>query len=265
MASIPASHTRPLDAASMSLTVLLCLTWGFNQPIIKLAILEGVPPLMQCAIRSALGMLIVLGIMRWRGLPVLKRDGTLTAGVVAGILFGLEFLLIYRGLIYTAASRATLFIYLAPFFVVLGSRWLFPGARRRGLGRGRAGDQGELAGAHLAGEDAALPGRGLRADRRRRRLGVRRADHRHAVGGRARLARLPDGRARHHVQPVVRPDREVLGEQAFRLHLPDPAVRGGGRPLRAGRAFDPGFCRGRGPGCGRPDTRQPAPIGLYEA
>src|ERR1044072_8459561 len=131
MASIPASHTRPLDAASMALTVLLCLTWGFNQPIIKLAILEGVPPLMQCEIRSALGMLIVLGIMRWPALPVLKRDGTLTAGVVAGILFGLEFLLIYRGLVYTAASRATLFIYLAPFFVVLGARIVLPGGRFR--------------------------------------------------------------------------------------------------------------------------------------
>jgi len=57
------------------------------------------------------------------------RDGTLAAGVVCGLLFGVEFLLIYRGLIYTAASRATLFIYLAPFFVALGSRWLFPGDR----------------------------------------------------------------------------------------------------------------------------------------
>ena len=129
MTSVPASHTRPLDAASMALTVLLCLTWGFNQPIIKLAILEGIPPLIQCAIRSGLGMLIVLGIMRARGLPVLARDGTLTAGLVAGVLFGVEFLLIYRGLIYTAASRATLFIYLAPFFVALGSRWLFPSDR----------------------------------------------------------------------------------------------------------------------------------------
>jgi drug/metabolite transporter (DMT)-like permease len=127
--SIPASHTRPLDAAGMALTVVLCLAWGFNQPMVKLAIVEGVPPLSQCAIRSALGMLIVLGIMRWRGLPVLARDGTLTAGLVAGVLFGVEFLLIYRGLVYTAASRAVLFIYLAPFFVVLGSRWLFPGDR----------------------------------------------------------------------------------------------------------------------------------------
>jgi drug/metabolite transporter (DMT)-like permease len=125
------SHIRPLDAAGMAITVFLCVTWGFNQPAIKLAILEGVPPLLQCAIRSGLGMLIVLGIMRARGLPVMARDGTLAAGVAVGILFGLEFLLIYRGLIYTTASRATLFIYLAPFFVVLGARWLFPGDRFR--------------------------------------------------------------------------------------------------------------------------------------
>ena len=38
MTAIPASHTRPLDAASMALVVLICLTWGFNQPAIKLAI-----------------------------------------------------------------------------------------------------------------------------------------------------------------------------------------------------------------------------------
>jgi drug/metabolite transporter (DMT)-like permease len=129
MTSVPSSHTRPLDAASMVLVVFLCLTWGFNQPIIKLAILEGVPPLTQCAIRSTLATFIVLGVMRLRGLPITARDGTLAAGIVAGLLFGFEFLLIYRGLIYTAASRATLFIYLAPFFVVIGSRWLFPSDR----------------------------------------------------------------------------------------------------------------------------------------
>ena len=129
MTDIPASHTRPLDAASMALVVILCLTWGFNQPAIKLAILGGVPPLIQCAIRSSLAILIVLGVMRFRGLPITARDGTLTAGLVAGVLFGVEFLLIYRGLLYTAASRATLFIYLAPFFVVLGARIFLPGDR----------------------------------------------------------------------------------------------------------------------------------------
>jgi drug/metabolite transporter (DMT)-like permease len=128
MSAIPESHVRPLDAASMALVVLICFTWGFNQPAIKLA-LHDIPPLIQCAIRSTLATFIVLGLMRLRGLPIAARDGTLVAGVVAGALFGFEFLLIYRGLLYTTASRAVLFIYLAPFFVVLGARWLFPGDR----------------------------------------------------------------------------------------------------------------------------------------
>jgi drug/metabolite transporter (DMT)-like permease len=85
--------------------------------------------LIQCTIRTAAATLIVLAIMRWRGLPIAARDGTLIAGLVAGALFGLEFLLIYRGLIYTTASRAVLFIYLAPFFVVLGARLFLPGDR----------------------------------------------------------------------------------------------------------------------------------------
>src|SRR4029078_3643764 len=95
---------------------------------IKLAI-HDVPPLTQCAIRSALATLIVLGVMRLRGVPITPRDVSLAAGLVAGVLFGLEFLLIYRGLLYTTASRAVLFIYLAPFFVVIGARWFFPGDR----------------------------------------------------------------------------------------------------------------------------------------
>jgi drug/metabolite transporter (DMT)-like permease len=121
-------HSRPLDAAGMALTVLLCSIWGFNQVAIKLAIAE-VPPLTQCAIRTALGTLIVLGWMRMRGLPLAARDGTLVPGLAAGALFGLEFLLIYRGLLYTTASRAVLFVYLAPFFVVLGARIFLPADR----------------------------------------------------------------------------------------------------------------------------------------
>lgn len=128
MTAIPAGQARPLDAASMALVVLLCVTWGLNQPVIKLAI-HDVPPLIQCAIRSSLAIPIVLIWMRLRGLPLAERDGTLIPGLAAGLLFGLEFLLIYRGLLYTTASRATLFIYLAPFFVVLGARVFLPGDR----------------------------------------------------------------------------------------------------------------------------------------
>jgi drug/metabolite transporter (DMT)-like permease len=128
MTDAPAHHVRPLDAAGMALVVMLCMIWGFNQPAIKLAI-HDVPPLIQCAIRTSLAIPIVLLWMRWRGLPLFSHDRTLWPGLAAGLLFGLEFLLIYRGLLYTTASRAVLFIYLAPFFVVLGARIFLPGDR----------------------------------------------------------------------------------------------------------------------------------------
>ena len=128
MSDAPAHHSRPLDLAAMAMVVVLCVTWGFNQVAVKLA-LHDIPPLTQCAIRTALATPIVMLWMRFKGLPIFGRDGTLVPGLIAGALFGLEFLLIYRGLLYTAASRATLFVYLAPFFVVLGARIVLPGDR----------------------------------------------------------------------------------------------------------------------------------------
>jgi drug/metabolite transporter (DMT)-like permease len=119
---------RPLDAFAVSLTIALCLSWGFNQVAVKLA-LPDIPPLIQSATRSTGAALIVGAWARLKGIPLLDRDRTLLPGIIAGVLFGTEFLLIYRGLLWTTASRAVLFIYLAPFFVVLGARWLLPGDR----------------------------------------------------------------------------------------------------------------------------------------
>jgi drug/metabolite transporter (DMT)-like permease len=119
-------QSRPLDALAIAVTVGLCLTWGFNQVAIKLAI-NDIPPLIQAAARSAVAALCVAAYAQLRGIPLFKRDGTAKAGVAAGILFALEFLLVYRGLMWTTATRAVLFLYTAPFFVVVGSRLFIPG------------------------------------------------------------------------------------------------------------------------------------------
>ena len=108
--------------------VALCLCWGFNQVAVKLAI-HDIPPLTQSAARSLIAAFIVAVWARAQKVPLLKRDDTLLAGIAAGSLFALEFLLIYRGLIWTTATRAVLFIYLAPFFVVIASRWVLPSDR----------------------------------------------------------------------------------------------------------------------------------------
>ncbi|MGC2043477.1 MAG: DMT family transporter [Pseudolabrys sp.] len=122
------STTRPLDALAASIVVVLCLSWGFNQVATKLAI-NDIPPLTQAAVRSAVAAVLISAWCRLRGIALLRRDGTLWFGVAAGLLFATEFILIFQGLLYTTASRATLFIYLAPFFVVLGARIVLPADR----------------------------------------------------------------------------------------------------------------------------------------
>jgi drug/metabolite transporter (DMT)-like permease len=100
--------------------LVLCLSWGFNQIAVKLA-LPDIPPLLQATLRSACALPVLLLIARARGVKLFSADGTLGAGLFAGLLFGVEFVLVYRGLLLTSASRAVVFLYTAPFFVALGS------------------------------------------------------------------------------------------------------------------------------------------------
>jgi len=121
MKSPPSSSTeRPLNASAIALVLLLCLTWGFNQVAVKL-VLPDIPPLTQAGLRSFGGLIIILLVARWRRVPLLMRDGTLAAGLFAGVLFGIEFIFLYCGLVWTTASRAVVFLYTSPFFVALGS------------------------------------------------------------------------------------------------------------------------------------------------
>jgi drug/metabolite transporter (DMT)-like permease len=114
------SAGRPLSAGAIALMLMLCLSWGFNQIAVKLA-LPDVPPMLQAMIRSCGALPVILCIGWLRGVKFFRRDGTLGAGLFAGLLFGIEFVLIYRGLLLTSASRAVVFLYTAPFFVALGS------------------------------------------------------------------------------------------------------------------------------------------------
>jgi len=125
-----------LDALAIVSVVVCCLLWGLNQVAAKFALAE-VAPLWQATIRSFGGALLVWGWSRYRGIALFGRDGSLPGGLLAGALFGAEFLCIFIGLQFTTASRMVVFIYISPFVVALGmpfiaraeqlSRWQMAG------------------------------------------------------------------------------------------------------------------------------------------
>lgn len=148
---------KALDGRAFSLMLALTALWGFQQVAIKLTA-PDVSLVMQAALRTVLAAVLLLAWARWRGVALFSRDGTLAAGVGAGLLFGGEFVFIYGGLEHTAASRMVVFIYLAPIVTALGLHWRVPGER---LARGQwAGVLLAFAGVALAFGDGFLAARG---------------------------------------------------------------------------------------------------------
>jgi len=121
---------RPLDGTAIGLMVTLCAAWGLQQVVIKVtAPLMGA--VLQAGVRSAVAALLVFGFAAWRGTPIWRRDGTLSAGLLAGLLFGAEFFCIFVGLGHTTASRMAVFLYTAPIFTALGLHFTVTGERLR--------------------------------------------------------------------------------------------------------------------------------------
>ncbi len=108
-----------LDLLAVLVLLSCCAIWGLSQVAAKVTLTQ-VPPLLQSGLRSVGAALLLLLWSRWRGLSVFGSDGTGRAGLLAGVLFAVEFGCIFVGLQFTTASRMSVFLYLAPFVVALG-------------------------------------------------------------------------------------------------------------------------------------------------
>jgi drug/metabolite transporter (DMT)-like permease len=121
-----------LDSLAIGLLIACCAFWGLQQILIKTTVAE-VPPMWQATIRMVGATALLWLWCVWRRVPLFERDGTLWPGLLAGLLFSGEFAGIYLGLQHTSASRLTVFLYTAPFWVsLLLPRWV-PAERLRGF------------------------------------------------------------------------------------------------------------------------------------
>ena len=119
---------KALDGQAIVLMVLLCLVWGLQQVVLK-ATAADIAPTLQIGLRSGVAALLVGLVMVARGERMRVADGTWRPGVVVGLLFGFEFLLVGEGLRHTSASHMVVFLYTAPVFAALGLHWKLPAER----------------------------------------------------------------------------------------------------------------------------------------
>lgn len=123
---------RPaIDAFATGLMIALTFSWGLNQVAIKISN-GGFNPVLATVLRAVIAALCVYAWCRLRGIPLSIRDGTLRPGILAGVLFGAEFVLLFFGLDYTTATRSVLMLNTMPFWTLVGAH-LFLGDRITGM------------------------------------------------------------------------------------------------------------------------------------
>ncbi|MFY3383540.1 DMT family transporter [Paracidovorax sp. MALMAid1276] len=124
-----------LDSLAVALLLACCMFWGFQQVLVKATVGE-VAPVFQAFVRFAIATVAVAAWCAWRGVRLWDGaqdpPGALRAGLLAGALFAGEFACIYVGLQFTTASRLTVFLYSAPFWVALLLPRFVPAERLHG-------------------------------------------------------------------------------------------------------------------------------------
>jgi len=117
-----------IDASGALVLVLFSGVLGLNQALVK--IMNGaLQPVFQAGLRSVLAIIPVLLIALYLKRRLSISDGSLVPGILSGLLFAIEFLLLFLALEYTSVARASIFFYTMPFWLAIAAHFLIPGDR----------------------------------------------------------------------------------------------------------------------------------------
>ena len=122
MKSFASLYRTQLGWKIIVLLMLITMTWGANMAFVKLAT-RDIAPLFMAGIRSLVAALCLCIWMKSRGMVLFASRTIVLHGVVAGLLFGIEFGLMFVGLKYTLASRGSVILYVAPFAAAVGAHF----------------------------------------------------------------------------------------------------------------------------------------------
>lgn len=156
---------RPVDTRGAIALIGFAALLAFNQVVVKVTG-GGFEPVFQAALRSVGASLVVLAWILTFGVPLRIGRRVLPWGILAGVIFAVEFLCLFTALDTITVARSSVIFYSMPVWMALASHFLLPGERLTrirslGLVLAMAGVAAALftrpeGGAHLGGDLLAL-------------------------------------------------------------------------------------------------------------
>ena len=117
-----------IDALGGVLLVSISMLLGLNQVLVKV-VGEGMHPAMQAGVRSAFAIVPVLALALFFRRRLSISDGSLPWGIFTGVLFAVEFLLMFLALDYSTVARVSVLFYTMPVWMTIGAHFLIPAER----------------------------------------------------------------------------------------------------------------------------------------
>lgn len=114
---------KSIDGIAATFLIIFSVLLGLNQVLVKLVNI-GMHPIFQVALRSTLAIVPILIYCYFTKKKIKFFDGSLLPGLIAGVLFAVEFILLFTALDYSTVTRVSLIFYTMPVWLTIGAHFL---------------------------------------------------------------------------------------------------------------------------------------------
>ena len=114
---------KSIDGLAASFLIIFSILLGLNQVLVKL-VNVGMHPVFQVALRSTLAIFPILIYCYLTKKKINFFDGSLVSGIIAGVLFAVEFIFLFTALDYSTVTRVSLIFYTMPVWLSLSAHFL---------------------------------------------------------------------------------------------------------------------------------------------
>jgi drug/metabolite transporter (DMT)-like permease len=114
---------KSIDGIAATFLIVFSILLGLNQVLVKL-VNVGMHPIFQVALRSTLAIIPILIYCYFTKKKINFFDGSLLPGLIAGVLFAVEFILLFTALDYSTVTRVSLIFYTMPVWLTIAAHFL---------------------------------------------------------------------------------------------------------------------------------------------